>query len=59
MLTKDIVINQAIEHLQKAIRKGAVSNEYMHTGRVHKEFSSVDAKKQRHDSRTITQTKNG
>ena len=38
-------LNEAIEHLQKIIRKGAVSNEYLHTGRVHKELSSVDAKK--------------
>jgi hypothetical protein len=30
MLTKDRVINQAIRNLQKAIRKGAMSNEYLH-----------------------------
>jgi hypothetical protein len=28
-------LTSAIKHLQKVIRKGAVSNEYMHTGRVH------------------------
>jgi hypothetical protein len=33
MLTKDMVINQAIRTLQKTIRKGAASNEYMHESR--------------------------
>jgi hypothetical protein len=40
MLTKK-ELNKAIEHLQKVIRKGAVSNEYMHTGRVHSDDGSV------------------
>jgi hypothetical protein len=35
MLTKDRVINQAIRNLQKTIRKGAISNEYLHTGRIY------------------------
>ena len=34
-------LQQAIKHLQKVIRKGAVSNEYMHTGRVHSDDGSV------------------
>ena len=34
-------LNKAIEHLQKVIRKGAVSNEYLHTGRVHSDDESV------------------
>ena len=48
-------LNSAIRRLQKAIRKGAASNEYMHEsvsflearGRreLHKELSKVDAKK--------------
>ena len=39
-LTKDD-LQQAIKHLQKVIRKGAASNEYMHTGRVHSDDESV------------------
>ena len=34
-------LNEAIRHLQKVIRKGAISNEYMHTGRVHSDDGSV------------------
>ena len=54
MLTKDMVINQAIRTLQKTIRKGAASNEYMHESgsfqrardrrELHKDVSRVDAK---------------
>lgn len=34
-------LTEAIKHLQKVIRKGAVSNEYMHTGRVHSDDDSI------------------
>jgi hypothetical protein len=54
MLIKDRVINQAIRTLQKTIRKGAASNEYMHESKsfqrardkreIRKDVSRVDAK---------------
>jgi hypothetical protein len=39
-LSKESVC-EAIRHLQKVIRKGAVSNEYLHTGRVHDEDYNI------------------